>query len=212
MFKRSARILPCEAALAGALLFPAAAHANVGPEIEPPRGYVAMCSEAPDICASFAPASVKPFTVAMALPIASLSFQLSLPHPPSAPPSLALVRQVNSWVNHGVIQQSDSLTYGVQEKWARSGVGIGSRGDCEDLAIEKRLRLIEAGVAPERLRFAIVYSRRAGLHVLLLVETSLGPVALDSRRNRIIPASKAGYRWITIQDAQVPAIWRKPLQ
>ncbi|HWK37089.1 transglutaminase-like cysteine peptidase [Sphingomonas sp.] len=80
--------------------------------------------------------------------------------------------------------------------------------DCKDLAIEKRLRLIEAGFPADRLRVAVVYSRSAGLHILLVAQTDdRGEVVLDSRQDRIVRWDKARYRWLSVQSADDPMAW-----
>lgn len=123
-------------------------------------------------------------------------------------PPQALLDAVNRRVNGMVRQQSDWATYQVEELWNRPIVKGGFlAGDCEDIAIEKRQELIEAGVDPKRMFFAVVYRRDVGLHVLLMVSTERGDLALDSRSPWIEPWNKVPYVWVKRQLAENPREW-----
>ncbi len=123
-------------------------------------------------------------------------------------PPQALLDAVNRRVNGMVRQQSDWATYQVEELWNRPIVTGGFlSGDCEDIAIEKRQELVEAGVDPKRMFFAVVYRRDVGLHVLLMVSTDRGDLALDSRSPWIEPWDKVPYIWVKRQLADNPREW-----
>lgn len=120
----------------------------------------------------------------------------------------AMLSRINRYVNTHVWQRSDLDVYRQPEHWTRSGVGKGAAGDCEDIAIEKRLQLIAAGFPADRLSFAVVYSRESGLHTILVARTDAGDVVLDSRSGRVLPWSKIRYRWLAVQSQGDPMTWR----
>lgn len=127
---------------------------------------------------------------------------------PSGDPPQALLEAVNRRVNGMVRQQSDWATYNVEELWNRPVVQGGFlSGDCEDIAIEKRQELIEAGVDPKRLFFGVVYRREIGLHVLLIVSTERGDLALDSRSPWIQAWNQVPYIWVKRQLVDKPTEW-----
>lgn len=186
--------------------------------MEPPRGYADLCDRQPALCDAFAGTPAETPRIVMTLPIAALSFRLPRLDPPSPVPldrqtqrrEAKLLAAVNAGVNASVAQRPDQEVYGTGEYWTRSGTGPGARGDCEDIAIEKRVRLIAAGFAPDRLSFGVVFSRAAGLHVVLLARTGKGVMALDSRNHRIMAADKIRYRWLSVQDWREPSLWLQP--
>ena len=45
-------------------------------------------------------------------------------------------------------------------------------GDCKDIALAKRKRLMELGWPPESLRMAIAFSERGEMHTVLTVDVS----------------------------------------
>lgn len=119
----------------------------------------------------------------------------------------ALLKRINRYVNARVQQRTDAEIYGRDELWRRSGVGTAAKGDCEDIAIEKRFELTEAGFPRDRLSFAIVYSQQAGLHTVLVARMADGDVVLDSRNGFLVPWYKAPYSWISVQSTSDPMVW-----
>ncbi|MDY0957281.1 transglutaminase-like cysteine peptidase [Sphingomonas sp. CFBP8993] len=122
----------------------------------------------------------------------------------------ALLKQVNHHVNSRVRQRTDAEIYGVGELWRRSGDGKGAVGDCEDLAIEKRAELIDGGFPPDRLAFAVVYSRASGLHTVLVARTDVEDVVLDGRSPYVVGWTKAPYSWLSVQSMHDPMLWYAP--
>ena len=91
--------------------------------------------------------------------------------------------EVNLAVNTEIRFAFDINQYGVEEYWALPSSGY---GDCEDLALEKRARLVRSGVPRGALRLAIVFHKRyLNSHCVLTVETSRGTYILDSFTNRV---------------------------
>lgn len=128
---------------------------------------------------------------------------------PAAPAldEMAMLKSVNRRVNGHVIQRRDSEIFGTGERWRRSGIGRGATGDCEDLAIEKRLQLLAEGYPPERLSYAVVYRRDVGLHTILIARTGEGDFVLDSLSPYVRHWKKVEYSWIGMQSMQEPTRW-----
>lgn len=168
---------------------------NTGPDVKAPHGFATMCARSPGLCQLAISDTAKP-------PIYTLM-----------DPPKSLLDNVNRRVNANVRQQSDLATYKADDVWNRPIVADGLlSGDCEDLAIEKRQELIEAGVDPKSMFYAVVYRRDIGLHVLLVVSTSKGDLALDSRSPWIEPWNKVPYIWVKRQLAENPTQWAMVMQ
>ncbi|MCB2115500.1 MAG: transglutaminase-like cysteine peptidase [Rhodobacteraceae bacterium] len=118
--------------------------------------------------------------------------------------ALRLAEPVNRRINHQVRQIADRRQYGRDEVWAlptRQG------GDCEDIAMLKKLRLIEAGIAPEHLLVATALDLNRSAHAVLILRTSAGDYVLDNLRDRIRPWQQTGYSFLLMQDPKAPARW-----
>lgn len=118
---------------------------------------------------------------------------------------LKLLRRISWDVNHTIRQRSDDEIWGTSEFWTRPTSS--AAGDCEDLAIEKRARLVEAGFDPRRLSYAVVFRRSIGLHVVLVARLPEGDMVLDSRTPRVRKWSDVSYRWLRVQAPGNPAAW-----
>jgi len=112
---------------------------------------------------------------------------------------MALVRSVNTEVNRLVRQDTDEDIYHVADYWVAPGLARGARGDCEDLALQKRRQLIEAGVPATALSIAIVKTYRGEDHAVLIVSMRDGDYVLDSLAYDVRPWRKAGYTWVSRQ-------------
>jgi len=120
-----------------------------------------------------------------------------------------ILAKINKHVNEHVHQKSDMATYGVPELWRPAGDGPHAVGDCEDLAIEKRIELISAHFPPERLFFAVVFAANVGLHTVLVARLDRGDVVLDSRTPYIEPWERSPYLWLAIEKPGQPQVWRR---
>ena len=118
-----------------------------------------------------------------------------------------LLKAINHRVNGRVFQRTDQEIYGVGEFWTRPGTERGAQGDCEDLALEKRLELIAAGFPPERLAFGVVFIPRLGLHTVLIARTEQGDAVLDSRTPHLTSWEDTGYIWLAMQSWEDPMRW-----
>ncbi|MET0238465.1 MAG: transglutaminase-like cysteine peptidase [Sphingobium sp.] len=120
---------------------------------------------------------------------------------------LKLLDQTNKRVNRQIMQISDYDIYGQGERWARP-VGRGkAQGDCEDIAIEKRIRLLEAGVDPRDMSLAVVYSTQWGLHTVLVVSLSKGDYVLDNLNSYVRRWDKTSYVWLRVQSKENADEW-----
>ena len=71
----------------------------------------------------------------------------------------------------------------------------------------KKLRLIEAGIAPEHLLVATALDLNRSAHAVLILRTSAGDYVLDNLRDRIRPWQQTGYSFLLMQDPKAPARW-----
>jgi predicted transglutaminase-like cysteine proteinase len=128
---------------------------------------------------------------------------------PERAPSMDLVKAINRNVNRRVRQRTDSQVYGVAEYWTRAGDGPRASGDCEDIALEKRAELIEAGVAADHLFLATVYRPRIGLHTVLVARMAQGDFVLDSLERRVLPWRETRFDWLRLQAPDRPMEWHR---
>jgi predicted transglutaminase-like cysteine proteinase len=112
----------------------------------------------------------------------------------------AQLEQVQSYVNNKVRYTEDSRRFGMVDVWE-----IADReGDCKDIALAKRQRLLELGWPPESLRMALAYTERGEMHAVLTVDVlspggRRGTYVLDNRFVDVEPwqmVSQYGYRWV----------------
>lgn len=113
--------------------------------------------------------------------------------------SLSIVKRVNTRINGAIAPATDESLYGTEDYWATPLSKRDSRGDCEDVVLEKRRALLRAGVPLEALSIAIVRTRLGQSHAVLLVNTDRGELVLDNLTHWIVPWEKAPYVWIERQ-------------
>jgi len=193
------------AVLAAAKSAPATAALDAGP------GYDMISVSSLE---AYRPAAVEDFLPAGALrPIAE---------PPPAPVAMAaatpaaspvgpiqlsksqmkLLNTVNREVNRDVHKESDFNLYGLLEYWSLPRVIDGKMyGDCEDYALEKRRRLIAAGVPAEALSMAVVVTGRGESHAVLVATVENGDIVLDNLSPWATPWEDLNYRWVQRQVA-----------
>ncbi len=119
------------------------------------------------------------------------------------------VRTVNLTVNRSVRQRSDLQIYGTDEYWQPSGIGSSATGDCEDIALQKKLLLVEAGFPAERLFLAVVFRSGVGLHTVLVARLDEGDVVLDSAAQPVWNWRKTPYSWLRVQSPDDPMRWHR---
>lgn len=115
-----------------------------------------------------------------------------------------LMQDINLDVNLSIHEASDQEVYGVPERWEYPTSGS---GDCEDFALEKRKRLIKAGLPRQALLMTVVVDEGGFGHAILTVRTSAGDFELDNRVDRILSWENTGYSFVKEQASDNPNHW-----
>lgn len=187
--RRSAPVIAGAAGIGLALLAAfgaAAAPRPAAPHLEPistapaPAGMGDLCDRRPWACAAGATRA-----------IASAN-------------ALALARSVNRSVNRAVREVSDAQQYGREDLW---DLPTAWGGDCEDFALAKKKRLIDAGLPSGALLLATVLDRRREHHAVLVLRTAEQDFVLDNLTDRVLPWHKTGYSFLRMQDPASPRRW-----
>ncbi|WP_171981890.1 transglutaminase-like cysteine peptidase [Brevundimonas sp. LM2] len=114
---------------------------------------------------------------------------------------MSRVVAINRAVNNAVRGVERVSAMGGIEGWVRpSMTRWGLVGDCKNFAVEKRERLIEAGVSASQLRYAVVYRRDIGLHAVLVVRVNDRDYVLDNRSVHVLPWQDAPYTWVKVNE------------
>lgn len=102
--------------------------------------------------------------------------------------------EVSAAVNASIkCMASDKELYGQEEYWTYPSGGY---GDCEDIALEKRARLVERGLPRAAMTMAIVHHKRTLMsHALLLIETTSGTYVLNSFTDKVVLWSEVPYNY-----------------
>lgn len=110
------------------------------------------------------------------------------------PDVLHLLEAINTEVNRATdCRTSDKDLFDLEEHWAFPS---GGAGDCEDIALFKRERLVELGLPRGALTIAIVHHRRSMLsHAILLAETSAGTYLLNTFTDDVVMWHEAPYNF-----------------
>lgn len=115
---------------------------------------------------------------------------------------LKLITTINRDVNRDIRKANDFDIYGMPEFWSLPRVIDGKMyGDCEDYALEKRRRLIEAGVPVEAMSMAVAVTLRGERHAVLVVAFEGGDMVLDNLTPWPTPWGELNYTWIQRQIA-----------
>ncbi|MBT9290278.1 transglutaminase-like cysteine peptidase [Prosthecodimorpha staleyi] len=116
----------------------------------------------------------------------------------------AVLEGVNRAVNREILPVNDRSGPGIVDQWSLAPTS----GDCEDFAITKRHRLIQAGWPASALRLAVGRVPNGEGHAVLVVKTRDGDLVLDNRSDAIRPWRATDIRWVSIQAAEDPRFWR----
>ena len=154
-----------------------------GPAAVGPAAFYAFCQRSPRHCARVGP------------PLRAISLN---------PARWEELQAVNGAVNGTIGEQSDAEIYGREDVWALPTRG---QGDCEDLALLKRQRLIERGWPSSVLLMTVVTTAAGEGHTVLTAVTDRGDYVLDSRMSGIRPWSATGYDFFTRQAQGNPRQW-----
>lgn len=108
---------------------------------------------------------------------------------------------VNAYVNHAIVPEAESPD--AEDFWK---VG-GETGDCEDFALAKRERLIQAGFPASSLVMATAYLPNGDYHAVLLLRADTGDYVLDNLAEDVLPVPRSRLRFRIIQSAVDPRVW-----
>lgn len=117
---------------------------------------------------------------------------------------MEMVIRINRAANARIKPVSDLSQYHVAEKWA---LPTARGGDCEDYALYKKAKLIEAGVSPDRLLLAAVLDRKGNSHAVLVLHTDSADLVLDNLRGAVKRWDETGYTFLRMQDPRDPRRW-----
>ena len=144
-----------------------------------------------DFCRRF-PAECRPANSHMnAMPMTSRNWQT--------------LQAVNRQVNAEIREVSDRVNHGREDFWT---LPMNGAGDCEDIALLKRHRLIQQGWPSSVLLMTVVRDRRGRGHAVLAAQTDRGTLILDNRTNAIRHWSDTGYTFYLIQSSRSPRQWQ----
>ena len=177
----------------------------LGDVADAPSGFVEMCARDAVLCMAGLGRWGQPIKhnpAVEAQPVAAAQIPTA-----AGADEFAFVKTINTQVNRAIRPMADYMTSGSNEVWSRPGRGDYLVGDCEDYAIEKRMRLIEAGIAPEKLFFSAAYVKGYGMHIVLVARLQAGDVVLDSLSPHVLAWSKVHYNWLRVQSTKDPLVW-----
>ncbi len=120
------------------------------------------------------------------------------------PAAFAQIARVNIQVNREIEQVSDLDHFGVEEYWTYP---VDGKGDCEDLVLEKKRRLVIMGFPREALLITVVRDHNGEGHAVLTVVTNRGDYVLDNFTNEMKLWHGTGYRFIKRQAQTDPNQW-----
>ena len=122
---------------------------------------------------------------------------------------------VNSAVNVEIDQRSDMEVWGYEDYWEYPNKGA---GDCDDIVLEKRKRLMDIGLPASNLLMTVVRDERGDGHAILTVRTDRGDFILDNMKPTIFRWDETPYsylkrqstdhagRWVDIDGSGSPAV------
>lgn len=116
----------------------------------------------------------------------------------------ATIVAVNNAVNASVEPRTDMEMWGREEVWSYPDSGF---GDCEDYALEKRRRLIQAGVPAGSLLLTVARQPNGDGHAVLTVRTTLGEFVLDNLEPRVLAWTDTEYTYLKRQSTQNSGVW-----
>lgn len=116
----------------------------------------------------------------------------------------ATIVEVNNVVNTMVTPRTDMELWGVEEHWSYPTNGL---GDCEDYVLEKRKRLMKAGIPASNLPITVVRQPNGEGHAVLTVQTSMGDFILDNLEPRVLAWHETEYRFLKRQAAKHAGMW-----
>ncbi|WP_256754017.1 transglutaminase-like cysteine peptidase [Mesorhizobium sp. Mes31] len=137
-----------------------------------PPAFYSFCSREPGLCSTFGGKKV-----------VALRSELS-----------SELKQVNRSVNSRIKEVSDRAFVGKDDDWRVPTVS----GDCEDIAILKKLELMRRGWPASALLLTVARYRGQG-HTVLTVRTNEGDLVLDNLTNSVRDWSSTPYSYFARQ-------------
>jgi predicted transglutaminase-like cysteine proteinase len=119
------------------------------------------------------------------------------------PQKLAELEQLNKDINRAIEPTTDLDLYGVTEFWTIPT----NKGDCEDYALLKRKKLIEAGWPIGALLMTVVLDEKNEGHAVLTVRLGSGDYILDNKTDEIRLWNKTPYHFVMRQSYLNPRVW-----
>ena len=116
----------------------------------------------------------------------------------------AAMVKINDVVNNAVTPRTDAEIWGVEEYWSYPTNGY---GDCEDYALEKRRRLIDAGVPASNLMITVVRQPNGDGHAVLAINTAKGDFILDNLEPSVLAWNETGYQFLKRQSSKHAGMW-----
>ncbi len=116
----------------------------------------------------------------------------------------ATIIAVNNDVNTSVTPRTDMEIWGREEVWSYP---VNGEGDCEDYVLEKRRRLMQAGVPAGNLLITVVRQPNGEGHAVLTVHTGMGDFILDNLEGKVLPWSETPYTYLKRQSVQHSGVW-----
>jgi predicted transglutaminase-like cysteine proteinase len=110
------------------------------------------------------------------------------------------LRAVNAEVNRAIRPIVEKI-----DRW--SVLPNGGKGDCEDYALTKRMKLMRLGWPSSALLITVVRLPNGDGHAVLTVRTSEGLYVLDNLRGSIRRPQATGYRYFMRQSPGNPRVW-----
>jgi len=149
---------------------------------QPPHGFVRFCEATPSECVSDHGQEAR--------------FDASAER-------LKELDDINRTINREIAPATDLEVYGVNEYWTLPK----TRGDCEDYALLKRKRLIEAGWPVSSVLMTVVRDEKGEGHAVLTARTVQGDYILDNKLEDVRIWSKAPYQFVMRQSYLNPKVW-----
>jgi predicted transglutaminase-like cysteine proteinase len=110
---------------------------------------------------------------------------------------------VNAKLNAAIVPETDEDLYHVAEFWTYPH----GFGDCEDIALAKRQKLIAAGWPASTLLMAVVREEDGEGHAVLMVRTDRGDLVLDNQDGAVRVWNDTPYRYIKRQSQADQGEW-----
>lgn len=170
------------------------------PEAQPLISFTALQAYRPDVDVDFVAARAWPGVTPGIPPSVVATAPGEAASALASPTQMRLVNAINREVNRDVRKATDYDLYGLLEYWSLPRVIDGRMyGDCEDYALEKRRRLVAAGVPASALSMAVAVTARGEVHAVLVVRFQSGDWVLDNLTPWATPWEDLNYSWVQRQ-------------